>query len=82
MKKSYFLKRRSFQHTLDMLMIHLPSLITKLKQMTQITFEKDKENVYRFLMSKSKEQMLALKLVYTKNSLSLANIYVGSPVVF
>ena len=33
MKKSYFLKRRSLQHTLDMLMTRLPSSITKLKQM-------------------------------------------------
>ena len=33
MKKSYFLKGRSLQHTLDMLTTRLPSLITKLKQM-------------------------------------------------
>ena len=33
MKKSYFLKRKSLQHTSDMLTTRLPSLITKLKQM-------------------------------------------------
>ena len=32
-EKSYFLKRRSLQHTLDMLTTRLPSSITKLKQM-------------------------------------------------
>ena len=32
-KKSYFLKRKSLQHTLDMLTTRLPSSITKLKQM-------------------------------------------------
>ena len=32
MKKSYFLKRRSLQHTSDMLTTRLPSSITKLKQ--------------------------------------------------
>ena len=32
MKKSYFLKRRSLQHTSDMLTKRLPSSITKLKQ--------------------------------------------------
>ena len=33
LKKSYFLKRRSLQHTSDMLTTRLPSSITKLKQM-------------------------------------------------
>ena len=33
MKKSYFLKRKSLQHTSDMLTTRLSSLITKLKQM-------------------------------------------------
>ena len=33
MKKSYFLKRKSLQHTSDMLTTRLPSSITKLKQM-------------------------------------------------
>ena len=43
--------------------------------------KKRKENVYRFLMFTSKEQMLALKPVYTGNPLSPASIYFGSPLV-
>ena len=43
--------------------------------------KKRKGNVYRFLMSTSKEQILALKPVYTGNPLSLASICVGSPLV-
>ena len=43
--------------------------------------KKRKENVYRFLMIASKEQILALKPVYTGNPLSPASIYVGSPLV-
>ena len=40
-----------------------------------------KGNVYRFLTSTSKEQMLAWRPVYTVNPLSLASICVGSPLV-
>ena len=40
--------------------------------------QKRKENVYRFLMLTSKEQMLALKPVYTGNPPSPGSIYVGS----
>ena len=47
----------------------------------KFTFEKRKENVYRFLMSTSKEQMLAWRPVYTGNPLLLASICVGSPLV-
>ena len=47
----------------------------------KFTFEKRKGNVYRFLMSTSKEQMLAWRPVYTGNPLSLASICVGSPLV-
>ena len=41
--------------------------------------KKRKENVCCFLMFTSKEQILALKPVYTGNPLSPASIYVGSP---
>ena len=49
----------------------------------KFTFEKKKRkgNVYRFLTSTSKEQMLAWRPVYTVNPLSLASICVGSPLV-
>ena len=47
----------------------------------KFTFEKEKGNVYRFLMFTSKEQILVLKPVYTRNPLSPASIYVGSPLV-
>ena len=69
------------------------SSITKLKQMnswpnwtafihsSNLPLKKRKENVYRLLMSTSKEQILALKPVYTGNQLSPASIYVGSPLV-
>ena len=43
--------------------------------------KKRKGNVYRFLMSTSKEQMLAWRPVYTGNPLLLASICVGSPLV-
>ena len=43
--------------------------------------KKRKTNVYRFLMLTSKEQILALKPVYSANPLSPASIYVGSPLV-
>ena len=90
MKKSYFLKRKSLQHTSDMLTTRLPSSITKLKQMnswpnstafihpSSSPLKKRKRNVYRFLTSTSKEQMLAWRPVYTVNPLSLASICVGS----
>ena len=91
MKKSYFLKRKSLQHTSNMLTTRLPSSITKLKQMnfwpnltafihpSSSPLKKRKGNVYRFLMSTSKEQMWAWRQVYTGNPLSLASICVGSP---
>ena len=43
--------------------------------------KKRKGNVYHFLMSTSKEQMLAWRPVYTGNPLSLASMCVGSPLV-
>ena len=45
----------------------------------KFTLKKRKENVYCFVMSMSKKQMLALRPVYTGNPLSLASVYVGSP---
>ena len=76
MKKSYFLKRRSLQHTSDMLTTHChlrsrteaDEFLTKLNCLhpsLRFTFEK-KTNVYRFLMFTSKEQVLALKPVFTE----------------
>ena len=50
------------------------------KQCHCLQFSKP-ENVYRFLMFTSKEQILALKPVYTGNPLSPASIYVESPLV-
>ena len=64
MKKSYFFKRRILQHTSDMLRTRLPSLITKLKQAfihpSNLPLKKRKENVYRFLMFTSKEQIFGV----------------------
>ena len=49
----------------------------------KLAFEKEKDiqYVYRFLMFTSKEQILALKPVYTGYPLSLASICVGNPLV-
>ena len=47
----------------------------------KFTFEMRKGNIYGLLMFTSKEQILALKPVYTGDPLSPASIYVGSPLV-
>ena len=58
--------------------------LTKLKCILpslRFTIEKRKENVYRFWMFRSKEQILALKPVYNENPLSPASIYIRSSLV-
>ena len=65
-------------------MIEADEFLTKLNCLhpsLKFTFEKKKKNVYRFLMFASKEQILALKSVYTGSLLSPASIYVGSALV-
>ena len=71
-----------------LLTTRLPSSITKLMNFcpsstafirrSNSLLKKRNLNVYYFLMSMSKEKMLALKPVNTKNPLLLASIYVGS----
>ena len=57
--------------------------LTKLNSLhsSNSPLKKRKTNIYRFLMFTSKEQILALKPVYTGNPLSLASIYVGNHLV-
>ena len=52
-----------------------------LRSSLKFTFEKRKTNIYRFLMCRSKEQILALKPMSTRNLPSLASFYVGSLLV-
>ena len=58
MKKSYFLKRRSLQHTSDMLKTRLPSSITKLKQMNSLTKLNCLHPSLKFTFQKEKEKCL------------------------
>ena len=76
-----------------MLTTRLLFLITKLKQMNSLStvtafnhlsnspLKKRKENLYRFLMFTSKEQILALKSVCIGKPLSSASVYFGRPLV-
>ena len=61
----------------EFMVIKLNCLYLSLK----FTFEKEKTNLYGFLITILKEQVLSLKAVSTGNQLSLANIYVGCSLV-
>ena len=61
----------------EFMVIKLNCLYLSLK----FTFEKEKTNVYGFLITILKEQVLSLKAVSTGNQLLLANIYVGCSLV-